>query len=545
MSKFITYTSNGVNYIVRFSKNDGEERSNRIVFKYELSDGTTGTSAFTLTQQSRKYFKWEGETGNTTNLGEVEYNSGSGSKNFTTNYDNLSVVCDSSWARGEINSNTLTYSFDENINTYSRVCTFYIKSGNRQIGVATLKQIGSEASKYLWIVNQGNTSINLNTSSNGGNYSVQLLTNYDVSELRINGCEDIIESSSITNTKKLNIIVKQNTSIEERECVIIVSSDDKQVQINLKQSGEELMFIFTDTNSNISYLRFSDSEGCFEKEFTTNYSNLNYYTESDIITEGSVVLSEGLIKGNNNANDTTVGKTGVIYVKSGDEIVGTINLTQIAHGAYYFMFDNDSTASTIYTLATDTSISIGIETNYILEDIKVELEEGNTLDLTPNYTDVNIFNSTFSINEGNATRTAIVYFKHKTTNELLGKLIVNQYAEENKYFKWNKSNDKVLEISTEGEETSINEGFDTTYENVRFELEESCDWITTFEIEGSSLKVIFQTNETGSERTAKFKVKSNGQEISGCYLKLTQGVNGEFWFIIDDDEGEFYFLVDE
>lgn len=440
MSKFITYTSNGVNYIVRFSKNDGEERSNRIVFKYELSDGTTGTSAFTLTQQSRKYFKWEGETGNTTNLGEVEYNSGSGSKNFITNYDNLSVVCDSSWARGEINSNTLTYSFDENINTYSRVCTFYIKSGNRQIGVATLKQTSSEASKYLWIVDQGNSATTLNASSNGGTYSIQLLTNYSINELTINGCDSIVESSTITNTKRLNIVVKQNTSVEERECVITVSSDNKRVKVNLKQSGEELFFIFKDTKSDISEVRFIAEAGdTFFKIYETNYSNLTLTTDSDIIYDGSLkfyVNSEGktCLKGTNNANETTVTKRGVIYVKSGDEIVGTINLTQIAHGAYYFMFDNDSTASTIYTLATDTSISIGIETNYILEDIKVELEEGNTLDLTPNYTDVNIFNSTFSINEGNETRTAIVYFKHTTTNELLGKLIVNQYADEGEFW---------------------------------------------------------------------------------------------------------------
>ena len=538
MSKFITYTNNGVNYIVRFNKNEGEERSNKIVFTYELSDGTTGTSAFTLTQQSRKYFKWEGETGSTTNLGEVGHDSGSGRKNFTTNYDNLSVVCDSSWARGEINSNTLTYLFDENINTYSRVCTFYIKSGNKQIGIATLKQTGSESSKYLWIVEQGNTTTNLNIPSNRGNYSIQLLTNYNINELNIKGCDDIIESVSITNTNKLNIIVKENTDITVKECVITVFSSDKQVQVNLKQSGIEHMFKFVDTNTDITTIVFPYTESCFEKKYNTNYSNLNYYTESDIIKEGSIVLSstegDGKITGNNNINELTIGKVGVIYIKSNNKIIGTINLSQVPHSTYYFMFDNGTTASTINTSAINTSISIGIQTNYTLSEINVEIEEGNTLDLIPNYTDVNIFSGTFSINKGNETRTAIVYFKYKTTNELLGKLIVNQYAEENKYFRWNKSNDKVLEVLTEGEETVINEGFNTTYDNISFELDNTYDWITTFEIEGSSLKVLFETNETGSERTAIIKVMSNGIEIPGCYLKLTQDTSGEFWFIVDE-----------
>lgn len=531
MSKFITYTSNGVNYIVRFNKNEGEERSNKIVFY----NNNEYVGEFVLTQQSKKYFKWEGETGSTTNLGEVERDSGYGTKNFTTNYDNLSVVCDSSWARGEVNDNTLTYSFDENVNTYSRVCTFYIKSGNKQIGTAILKQTSSEASKYLWIVDQGNTETTLNASSNGGTYSIQLLTNYSINELTINGCDSIVESSTITNTKRLNIVVKQNTSVEERECVITVSSNNKRVKVNLKQSGEELFFIFDDTSSNISYLRFSDSEGCFEKKFSTNCSDLNYYTESDIIKENSIVLSDKLIKGDNNVNETTVGKTGVIYIKSGDEIVGTINLTQIAHGAYYFMFDNDSTGRTVNVLAIDTAMTVGIETNYTLNEIKVEIEEGSTLNITPNYSVVDTFSGTFDENTSTIILTATVNFKLIETDELLGKLIINQYAQDNKYFKWNKSEDKTLVVSKEGEDTELTEGFTTTYENVRFELEESYDWITSVQHEGSSLRICFTTN-TGEERTANIKVKSNGEEIQGCYLKLIQGTNGVFWFIIDDGE---------
>lgn len=530
MAKFITYTNNGVNYVVRFSKNEGKKRTDKIIFKRNNEE----IGRFTLTQQSKKYFKWSRTNKSNITLYDVEYSKGVFTENIDTNYDNLTVVCDSSWAKGSINGKVFTYEFDENTNTTDRNCTFYIKNGNEQLGIATLKQKGCDYSKYLWINNQGNISTNVIASSDSAVYSVQLLTNYDINELTINGCKDIVESTIITNTKKLNITLKPNTDILQRTCTIIVSSEDKQVQVNVQQNGKELVFKFNDTNSNITNVRFSSSEGCFERFFETNYTNLTATTESDIITQGTIEISNGKIIGNNNANETTEGKVGVVYMMSDNKIIGTINLTQLPHGAYYFMFENDSTALTVNTLAIDTSITVGIETNYELSEINTEIVTGNTLDLIPSYTDVNVFNGNFTMNNTDDVRTVTINFKLKSTNELLGVLIVNQFANENKYFKWIKSNDKILEVLSESNQTSFIEEFETTYDNISFELDNTYDWIINVEPEGNNLSVYFTNNETTENRTAKIIVKSNGQEIQDCYLKLTQEKIGEFYFIIDE-----------
>ena len=104
---------------------------------------------------------------------------------------------------------------------------------------------------------------------------MQLLTNFNIDELNVTGCGNIVESATISNTKKLNVVVNKNTTLSLRECIMIISSDDKYFQVKLQQNGEEFIFKFIDTNTNITFVRFPYTEVCFEKEYITSYSDFN------------------------------------------------------------------------------------------------------------------------------------------------------------------------------------------------------------------------------------------------------------------------------
>ena len=255
----------------------------------------------------------------------------------------------------------------------SRTTTIWVKSGNTRIGKVIVNQKGSEEeAPYFYVGSSFEDAYE--TSATTYNYPaiesndtslkyVYYVTNMEGYFLDVVSGSDTINSAYIDEQKHIVFVANVNQGAERYATLVIKSeNNDTLATINITQKGKsEYYFYWGNTGTATSTATTAESEETTTTAipYRTTYTNLTYNIVDGWIT--SVTLNNNTFVAGFSTNQGESDRTGTVQIKSGNDVVGTITITQKKPSVVYSIEVypyNGSAGSTAQTSTTVTVTSV-------------------------------------------------------------------------------------------------------------------------------------------------------------------------------------------
>lgn len=470
----LTASTAGQGYVDNFSvnvlANDTVVARTGHVYAYTGSNETVGIWEIQQKAGSgptpQDYFYWDNsgeETAVTTNNISAEGSTGV-PRTYRTTYPNINFKSSKDWLIiKSIDGNKITVSVGRNTgadrdgyiyaytgNTYSTACV---------VGEWKIEQHSGSGYFFQWNSTGTYTAETLNYSSEGTGSNVLsngFTTNYSPLTIEVTGTTgNWLSVVSVGVGSPVEVSISENDSTDQRTGYISVKNNSSEVgkwtiQQNAGSGPQPADFYWVSTNTNVCTAQTVPVEGStnIRESFVTNYTSLEFSSDKTWIT----VLSHDAnnlyyrVDGNQVGDPT---RSGVITVKTGSTIVGSLTVPQDGEGGgKYFYFYNEMQPSIRLTAHTtnlpfydSTGTTLWIRTNYVSDELKYEVKSGDTIAKLNSFVIEGYGTQiSFQVNPRTPRETdqkySVISIIDNSTNLEVGELTIYQPYYKNYYFYW-------------------------------------------------------------------------------------------------------------
>lgn len=355
------------------------------------------------------------------------------------------------------NNSPLTITCKENDDSIERICSGFCTSEQYEGPDAWV--LFKQLPHYFYI--EGGSAYTDNNITSAGTTTAYLInTSYKLSDITVTveGDTSMVSSYDLQSTSF--IVTYAENEITSPKSVTFTFKNTKNRVIGIlyanQQAGESKSFLWE--NSATTYTVTATSESSVKTvRYTTNYQTLDFVGDGTVVT--NVTDNDGSITFNI-AENTNTARTGYVYAKDGNNIVGTLILEQEGQGGEdYFKWSNGQTADTVNVgSAADTS-GISYDTTY--QNVTFECD-GTIVTSVEKVVGRNDIRFTYSNNTGEESRNGYVYAKNG--EDTVGVLTVHQYGQVVTYFfNWYNGSTAITATSIGATVTSFSSGCSTNY----------------------------------------------------------------------------------
>lgn len=431
-----------------------------------------------------------------------------------TNYSNLTAVASDNWITATVALNgDVIVEFTPNQTYSARTATVSIYDVRIMVGELTLQQQAAPAPEpYFKFTPNQNTAYTQNIGS-ASTSSVTVAYTTNISNLTVSTADSWIGSPTLSGGSVV-YSVTANSGDSARTGTITVKSGNTSVGVlTVVQAGIAKYFIFNQTGENNATVNFASSPSSSQElAYSTTYSNLTVSAASNWIT--ATINSSGVqVQASNNTSINS--RTGMIYVKSGNETVGTVYVNQSAATPYFKFTINNSSA---YTPSTYSSASASSSFAYTTNYNNLSVENGISW-ITATLVNSNL-NIVLTANSSLSARNGSVNVK--SGNDTVGTLTVNQSGA-TPYFVFTANNSTAYTPSTYSSAgTSTSVAYSTNMQGLTASA--STNWITGVTLSNGTLSYSINNNSAGSAaRTGTITVKSGATSVGVLTLNQSSG----------------------
>lgn len=442
-----------------------------------------------------------------------------------------------------------TARFKKNDSNSGKTYTAKFNVGDGKVHTFTITQDGKETAEKVFNWSNGQTSIDKEVDST--TKSIQEFYNmsgYTLSDLTVvcdtSGCTGRLDSSGIF----IGNITNNKTNSAVTIVFGVVYNDEVIATLTVEQDGkeEEKYFWLVDDSGNTVTAYTTDL-----LDATTTSINVGYLTNytqeelGELISAStqdwikSTLLNSGIVTVTIDSNETTDNRTGIVNIKNGFKILGSIIIKQ--NGCkMVFNWNNEQSGKTLLNF-TATTFSEQYTTNY--NNLTIEYSDNVSTATLTNVNGSGIANGHVNINQETSAVTS--YVRVKSNGVLVGLLTIVQPAAEEKYF-WVYNSGTTdysipeFEADASCAQTPYEVAIFTNRNDIKFEIGGFLDTVT---LNDDLTKVLFTFRKnTGVERSAKISFYTGNSlttatTLGSISLKQSGAVFPKFYWFLDGFSG--------